>query len=70
MSDSLQDYFSTQEAAEAIGITYSTLMARVRKGKIEAKKIGWNKVIHKDEVNRAKKDQQDAINQSMENSAR
>ena len=66
----IKDYLSTQEAAAEIGIPYETLMARIRRGKITAEKIGWNKVIHKDEVKRAKKDQQDAINQSLEKPTR
>jgi excisionase family DNA binding protein len=66
----LENYMSTQDAASAIGITYETLMARIRRGKIKAEKIGWNKVIHRDEVKRAKKDQQDVVNKSMEESTR
>jgi len=71
MSNSLEDWVPTREAALEIGIPYETLMARIRRGKIKASNIGWNKVIHKDEVKRAKKDQQDAVNnQGLEKPAR
>lgn len=66
----INDYLSTQEAAAEIGCSYETLMARIRRGKITAEKIGWNKVIHKDEVKRAKKEQQNVDNQSLEKPTR
>ena len=75
MSDSLDDYISAKDAAVEIGIEYSLLMARIYKGKIEAKKKGWATLIHKDEVARAKKEQQkleeakNAGNSDMEESA-
>lgn len=54
MSNTLKDYMTIQQAAVEIGIEPSTLAARIRKGKIIAEKIGWNKFIHKSEVKRAK----------------
>lgn len=54
MKTPLDDYMTIQQAAAAIGINASTLSARIRKGKIKAHKVGWNKFIHKDEVKRAK----------------
>lgn len=55
MSNTLGDYMTIKQAAALIGIEPSTLNARIRKGKIKANKVGWNKFIHKDEVKRAKR---------------
>lgn len=54
MKSPLDDYMTIQQAAAEIGINASTLSARIRKGKVEAHKVGWNRLIHKNEVNRAK----------------
>lgn len=54
MKNPLEDYMTIQQAAAMIGIEPSTLSARIRKGKVKAEKVGWNKLIHKDEVKRAK----------------
>lgn len=69
-TNQLDNYMSTRDAAIAIGIEYPTLMARIRKGKIKAEKIGWNKLVHKDEVKRAKKAQKNATSKNMEKSSR
>lgn len=75
VSDSLDDYISAKEAAIEIGIEYSLLMARIYKGKIKAEKKGWATLIHRDEVARAKEEQQkleeakNAGNTDMEGSA-
>ena len=58
MSDTLANYMTTREAAEAIGIEYATLMSRIRKGKIKAELVVRDKLVHKDEVKRAKKAQE------------
>lgn len=61
-----------QQAAAVIGIEPSTLAARIRKGKILAEKVGWNKFIHTDEVKRAKKAEEKTRgnNKALENSSR
>lgn len=46
------EYLTAREAADAMGINYSTLIARVRKGKIESLKRGWALFIPKSEVNK------------------
>lgn len=74
MSNPLDNYMTTQEAAAAIGIEVPTLMARIRKGKIKVQRKGWIVLIHKDEVKRAKKveEQKDAkaATKDMEKPAR
>ncbi len=74
MTDSIQDYVTAKKAAEIIGIEYSTLIARIRKKKIDAKKLdgAWNLLIHKDEVKRAQQaeEKKHAIIKSVEGSAR
>lgn len=70
MSNQLDNYVTTREAAASIGIEYSTLMARVRKGKIKSIKMGWSTLIPKDEVKRAKKAEKHATNKNMERPSR
>lgn len=73
MSDNLEEWMTTRQAAGVIGIEYSTLMARIRKGKIKAEKKGWATLVHRDEVNRvAKKEKElsNAANKNMEKPAR
>lgn len=43
-----------KSAAMEIGIPYSRLMARIRKGKIKATKLGWSTLVSKKEVAKAK----------------
>jgi excisionase family DNA binding protein len=50
----MEDYFTPKEAAEALGIRYPTLIARIRAGKIKAIKKGWALFIHKSEIEKAK----------------
>ena len=59
MSTNLNDYIPAKQAAEEIGISYSLLMARLRKGKIPFIKPGdgWAVFIHKKDVAQAKNDQ-------------
>jgi excisionase family DNA binding protein len=72
MTNALGDYMTIKQAAAIIGIEASTLNARIRKGKIKAEKVGWNKFIHKNEVKRAKsvEDKKHANNKNMETSTR
>lgn len=72
MSNLSKDYMTVRQAAEEIGIEPSTLSARIRKGKITAEKVGWNKLIHIDEVKRAKKVEENkrANNKTLENPSR
>ena len=57
MSTDLNDYVPARQAAEEVGISYSLLMARLRKGKIPFIKKGWAVFIPKGEGAQAKKDQ-------------
>lgn len=46
----MDQYFTPKEAAIELKINYPALMARIRTGKIKAKKKGWAVLIHKREV--------------------
>lgn len=71
MKHLLRNYMTPRNAAIKIGIEYSTLMARVRKGKIKSIKMGWSTLIHKDEVKRAKREEKKYANRKrMERSTR
>lgn len=72
MSNLSKDYMTIQQAAVEIGVQPSTLASRIRKGKILAEKIGWNKFIHINEVKRAKKveEKKRADNKTLENASR
>lgn len=48
----MDEYLTAKEAAAALGLKYSTLLARIRKKKIRAVKKGWSLFIHKDEIER------------------
>lgn len=50
----MQNYYTAKDAAATIGIEYSTLLARIRKGKIKAEKFGWAVMVSATEVKRAK----------------
>ena len=41
------EYISAREAASLMGLKYHTLLSRVRRGKIAAKKIGWAILIRR-----------------------
>lgn len=63
----INNYLTAREAADAIGITYSTLLARVRKNKIDSVKKGWSLFISKSEVEKQKKAElKNANNKNME----
>lgn len=68
----LDEYMTTQEAALEIGIPYSRLMARIRKGKIPSIKKGWTTLIHRNEVKKAKlkENKHAAIKESLEKPTR
>lgn len=72
MSNLSKDYMTVRQAAGEIGIEPSTLSARIRKGKIAAEKVGWNKLIHIDEVKRAKEveEKKRADNKTLEDASR
>lgn len=58
----LNDAIPAKEAANEIGISYELFMARVRKNKHpynRTKKVGWGRVMHKDDVAEAKRLQQE-----------
>lgn len=50
----LEEYLTAKEAAGLLKISYNTLMIRIRKGKIASVRKGWQTLIHRDEVARAK----------------
>lgn len=52
----LDEYVTSTEAAEALGLQYPTLMARIDKGKVETLRVGRFHLIHKTEVKRIKND--------------
>lgn len=58
MTDPLSDYMSAKDAAVEIGIPYNLLIKRIHRNKIRSEKIGYALLIHKDEVKRAKKEEQ------------
>lgn len=72
MSNPFEDYLTTQEAAKELGIEYPTLMARIRKGKIEFVRNGWSVFVHKDEIARVKRleGKKNASNKNMEERTR
>ena len=45
-------YLTAKETAEKLNITYPTLLARIRKGKIKAEKFGWALMVPVKEVER------------------
>lgn len=66
MTENIQDYMTTRQAADEIGVLYETFKKRLRQGKVNAKRVGWNYLIHKDEVKRLKKqEKQNATNKNM-----
>lgn len=69
---SLDEYLTAREAAKAMGITYSTLLARVRKDKIKSVKVGWALLIPKSEVKAHNKKQgpNNADNKNLEKPTR
>ena len=52
----MQKYVSAKEAASQLGLKYITLLARVRRGKIKCKRVGWSVLISVTEVERIKQD--------------
>ncbi len=62
-----EDYLTAREAAHMLGLEYSTLMARIRKGKVTCIRRGWAVFVHRLEVERILKERGDhAVNPSME----
>lgn len=71
MTDPLSDYVSAKDAATEIGIPYNLLIKRIHRNKIKSDKIGYAIVIHKDEVKRAKQEEQkNAVSKNMEKPTR
>ena len=50
----VNDYLCTKDAAKELGVSYHTIMARIRKNKLKSIKVGWQHFIHKDDIERAK----------------
>lgn len=44
------EYISAREAAALMGLKYHTLLSRIRRGKIEAKRIGWAVLIRREDA--------------------
>lgn len=59
----MNDFYTVKEAAALLGISPSTVMARIRRGHYKAQRKGWSWFIHKDEL-------QGDLNKDMEGSAR
>ena len=52
----LDEYLTARDAAKVLKISYNTLMIRIRKGKIPSVRKGWQTLIHRDDVARARED--------------
>jgi excisionase family DNA binding protein len=52
----LADYTTPMDAAADLGLNYATLMARIDRGKIKTIRVGRFHLIHKDEVKKARND--------------
>lgn len=63
----MDNYLTAKEAATELGLQYSTLLARIRTGKVKATKRGWAVFIHRDEVRRVKNENH---NRPVEKTAR
>lgn len=46
----IEDYVTPSEVAKKTNLSYPAVMARIKTGKIVATKVGWNYLIHKDEI--------------------
>lgn len=63
----MRGYITAREAASELGMNYHTFLARVRRGKIKAKRFGWVIMIPVNEVKRVRAN---ADNQSLAGAAR
>jgi excisionase family DNA binding protein len=48
----MDDYVTLVEAAASLGVTPATLRAQSRKGRLRTEKLGRDRIIHKEEVER------------------
>lgn len=55
----LDDYMTPMDAAAELGLNYATLMARIDRGKIKTVRVGRFHLIHKNEVEGARKNNAD-----------
>jgi len=46
--------FTARQVGDALGLPHLEIIRRIRRGDIEAKKLGWNWVIEEEAVNAAK----------------
>ena len=54
MVPSIDDYMTTREAAERLGVTYSKLMGMIYQRRIRAQKKGWSWVLRVEDVEAAR----------------
>lgn len=54
--EKLGDYYSVEAAAHATGLKYKTLLQRISRGTVEARKFGRIKLVPIAEVERLKKE--------------
>lgn len=47
-------YYSARQFGEAVDLPHAEIIRRIRRGDIKANKLGWNWVLHEDEVTRVK----------------
>ncbi len=47
----MNNFISTSEAAKLLGISRVAVLKKIKKGQIEAEKIGRNYVVHKSNLN-------------------
>lgn len=50
MSNSAQEFVSTTQAAELLGVSHSRIRALIKYGRLEAQKIGRNYIVAKESV--------------------
>ena len=54
----MDDYYTLQEAADLLGLSYHALYQRIERGQIRSEKKGGGRFIHKDEILQFKKTQE------------
>ena len=50
MHDEYKDYKTPKEAANLIGMSYESVRRAISVGRLPAKKVGWNRLIHIDDI--------------------
>lgn len=53
----MKNWVPVKKAAEELKLTHLALLARVRRGTVKAKRVGWNLFIPRTELDRLKREQ-------------